>query len=356
VLAYDDSVSFLEVLLEDQAFWRRMDGQMGKVRRNVAGALQVSIIGLCGGDGSGQTVLSPTVDYVGPVEGCVIGEDSIPGRVVFDTRMDIGQVPACDVIDGNYNLLIKDEWWARGDADTLRFTLKSVREGAGCMRVHGALARSSGGICLDGNQNPPGSDGEGPNGDDYIVYYDCAYTDPNYAARYGSEWAYREGYGVMVGWHVEAEIDTREYVVEGVGADGWEELSVVCQGDVVVPDVYEVGVPGGYEYYRVVEVDRRGKRGESQPLGVSESVPVLASRVKQGQVALAGARVQPNPIKGSGHCEFTETGRRMAPGIGVPDLVVYGPDSLVAACDPAICWLENQGVVVDTVHAPSGYF
>jgi hypothetical protein len=356
VLAYEESVSFLEALLEDSAFWSRMDGQLGKNKRNVAAALQVSIIDLCGGDGEGKTVLSPAVDRVGPVGGSSIGEDSVSGRVIFDSRMGIGLVPARELIDGNYNLVVKNERWGRGDADTLRFTLKSVREGTGCFRVEGSLARSAGGVCLDGNRNPPGTDGEGPNGDDYIIYYDCTYTDPNYAARYGSEWAYRDGAGVVVGWHVEAEIETREYVVEGKAGDCWEALSVVEQGDVVAPNVYEIVVPGGYEYYRVVEVDGSGRRGESQPLGVTDGRPALVSRVMEDQRRLAAGRVEHGSARKPDRCELSVAKSVMASGEEVPDWVVYGPESLLVACGPAIAWFESQGDVVDTVYAPSDYF
>jgi hypothetical protein len=284
-----------------------------------------------------------------------VGEDRVPGRIVFDSRMNTGLIEASALIDGDDNLLVEDERWVSGDKDTLKYKLRSVLEGTGCVVVYGPLVLSTGGMCLDGNQDPSQSDGVGPNGDDYIICYDCTYTDPNYAARYGSRWAYLDGDGAVVGWHVEAEIGTREYVVEGMRGGCWEELSRVNRGVTVAPDVYEARVPRGYDFYRVVEVDERGRRGKSRPLAASATEPALAARVKAVQVRLPqevdGRRVHEEGPE----CEVGEAPGGTATGVEVPDLIMYGPDSLLAMCGPAVDWFEYQGEDVDTVHARSGY-
>ena len=341
-----------ESMANVRELWQGLDGVRGKARR-VAGQAYLDAPNLAMG-GNGNTTLAPVAEQYYPQENTEIGEDSVDAWVTFDTKMDIGIDPV-GLVSGDGNVVVKDERWVRGEKDTLRFTLKSVVEDACCATVS-YEARSSGGMALDGNRNPPGTDGEGPNGDDYVICYDCTYTDPNYAARYGSEWAYRDGDGVVVGWHVEAEIETREYVVEGEVGGDWEVLSVVGQGEVVAPDVYEALVPGGYEYYRVLEVDERGRRGESHPLGVSADEPALVSRVKEGQRCLAAGRGGRSMVRKPSRCEFSEGGSSVASGGEVPDWVIYGPESLLVACGPAISWFESQGEVVDTAHAPSDYY
>jgi hypothetical protein len=330
-----------------------MNGEQGKASRYVGGA-KAGLTLERSGPGGGSTVLSPTVESYYPPENTAIGEDSVAGWVVFDARMDLSIDPST-VIIGNQYLRVKHRWWSRGAKDSLKYILKSVCAGGGSITLSG---QSEGGMMLDGNQDPYGTDGVGPNGDAYVVSYNCVYTDPNYAARFGSQWAYREDGEVIVGWHAEAERGTREYIVEATNgqdwACGWEVVGRVVRGDVGAPGIYSVCVVDGYAYYRVVEIDEESRRGESRPMRVGNERPEMASRlVREGRLLACGLGSE-SPSEG-----ICAEVRREVVGVGgstrgaVPDWVFYGPDSLLVECGPAVSWFQSKGLIVDLESAPS---
>jgi hypothetical protein len=354
VLAYDGITYFSTIRSEANTFWSRMNGYEGKDER-FAGAAALGLT--LSRAGYGNTVLSPTVEAYYPPEYTTVGEDSVNGWVAFDTAMDITIDPAW-AIEGCDCILAKNERWARGDwptgeTDTLKYTVKSIYDGTGEVIVN-YLAMSDGGMSLDGNQDPPGSDGVGPNADSYILEYDCDYTDPNYAARFASSWAYRQDDFVIVGWHTEAELGTSKYLIEGSEGDAWRVLGEVACGEVIAPDVYKVSVEGGHEYYRVVELDAGGRRGEFRPLRVQadepEFVPEVVTLAPRFRDRMTSERIR------DADCHASPAGIAPYPHVSdgdVPDWVFYGPDTLLAECLPAIDWFELNGLAVDTVHAPS---
>ncbi len=335
------------------ALWEGLDGIRGKDKR-AAGQACLDAPALTMG-GNGNTTLAPVVEDYHPQEGYGIGRDSVNAWIVFDTKMDIG-ILAEGLIRGDGNVVVKDEHWVRGAKDTLRFTLKSVIEDDCCATLS-YETRSYGDIALDGNQDPPGTDGEGPNRDDYVMCYDCQYTDPNVAAALGSQWAYIDGGDVQVGWHVEAEWETREYLVEAGAGEHWEEVGRVARGVVVAPDVYSLTVGAGYDLYRIVEIDKRDKRSAFRPMSFGEQAPPFVANLLNATERLYGdgslIELSDSPCNLSGHGKPLGAGSL---GTEVPDWVFYGPDSLLAECGPAVSWFESNGYSVDLGYATSAYY
>jgi hypothetical protein len=170
------------------------------------------------------------------------------------------------------------------------------------------------------------------------------------AARLASHWAYLEGDEVVVGWHTEAELDTREYRIEAGDGSGWETVAVVVKGETVAPDVYSVGVKPGYEYYRIVEIDHYGARCVFHPMPVAAAAPGYLADLMEAAGRIDEAGVKPKaPLVScsSAGLRLEDTSEE------VPDWVFYGPDSLLAECGPAISWFEGEGLVVDMVCAAS---
>lgn len=353
-----DSVTMPEIILNLRAIWEGLDGVRGKEDR-VAGHAYLDAnpqtLIMCR---NGFTTLAPSVKDYYPPEGFIIDEDSVDAWVVFDTKMDIS-TDAEELIYGSAGAFVNDQRWIRGERDTLRFTLWSVEENDECFAVlgdhitTGDTLKSEGGMALDGNLNPDGSDGEGPNRDAFGMLCDCWYYDPNFAAALASRWAYVDGGDVVVGWHVEAEWETREYVVEGGSGDDWHEIGRVARGAVVAPDVYSLRVDGGHDLYRIVEIDKKGKRSSFRPMRVRDHAPSF----------LAGLLKRPAQPHSITHIDkaCSPLGPGMAVAAGplspeVPDWVFYGPDSLLAECGPAVSWFESKGYSVDLASATSPYY
>jgi hypothetical protein len=347
-----------EITANLRAIWEGLDGVRGKEDR-VAGHAYLDAnpqtLIMCR---NGHTTLAPAVKAYYPPEGFIIGEDSVDAWVAFDTKMDISG-DADKLVHGSSGAVVNGARWVRGERDTLRFTLWSVNVDDECFAVlgdhmtTGDTLKSEGGMALDGNLNPDRSDGEGPNRDAFGMLCDCRYYDPNYAAALGSRWAYVDGGDVSVGWHVEAEWETREYVVEGGSGDRWQEVGRVARGAVVAPDVYALRVDGGYDLYRIVEIDKSGKQSRFRPMAVRDSAPpFLAMLLNRPAQPMGSARI-------GEACRPSGTGRLLAGGPlspEVPDWVFYGPDSLLAECGPAVSWFESKGYSVDLVSATSPYY
>lgn len=354
-------VTFPNLRANVRALWEGLDGVRGKAKR-VAGQAYLDAPDLIKG-GDGFTTLAPAVEACYPPEGFIINEDPVYAWVAFDSKMDIGGDPE-NLVYGSDGAFVEDQRWIRGERDTLRFTLWSVEVNNECFAVlgdhitSGDTLKSEGGMALDGNLNPYGSDGEGPNRDAFGMLCDCWYRDSNFAAALGSRWAYADGGVVVVGWHTEAEWETREYVVEAGSGDYWHEVGRVARGAVVAPDVYSLKVDAGYELYRIVEIDKRGKRSLFRPMRVRDHVPPflagLLNRPAQphGSTQIDKACCPSGP--GGVLAGAVLAGGPLSPE--VPDWVFYGPDSLLAECGPAVAWFESKGYSVDLASATSPYY
>jgi hypothetical protein len=176
------------------------------------------------------------------------------------------------------------------------------------------------------------------------------WVDGNIAARLVAEWAYRSGGGVVVGWNAEVERKTAGYLIEGKRDGAWYEVGRADRADAVAPGLYSVEVGEDCERYRVVEVDSLGRRQEFRSFGVSNEPPSYLAELVENALAgeahaqaslgccLAGADEVIKALDVA-----TET---------VPDWVIYGPDSLLAECGPAVSWFESKGHEVVLVGAP----
>lgn len=156
VLAYDICPSTGDN--DAQLFWGRMDGTLPATakgtRRPVSKALNPrdGINPRLKHTGAGNTVLSPKVKSHGG------------SPVVFDCKMDT-TIPPQQVVTATGATLTNVKWI--GD-DTITFTV-TFTDIIATFTVHADKAISGNNEAkLDGNQNPEGTDGVGPNGDDYI--------------------------------------------------------------------------------------------------------------------------------------------------------------------------------------------
>ncbi len=343
VIGYSGSPTFGQMRGDAEFFWSRLNGYEGKASRYVDGALGGLLLSHWG---NGNTVLSPTVDEFYPPKDTIVGSTGIDGWIRFDTGMDTNINPEQILKADDTVFSLEDiNWGTDGDYDIINFHIKAVGPGPGYLSVDAYSAISQGGIPLDGNRNPPGTDGVGPNGDDYGIRYDS-----DIAARYGSMWAYRDGSDVKVGWHVEAEVGTWGYEVQGFEGGTWHKLAQLKKGEAVVPSLYEITVPGGYSLYRVVEIEATGARLPAMPIEVLMEEPPIAKVAKK----ILPGYYQNLRLKPRQPAQCRQS-RRLTRSTHVPDWIFYGPDSLIAACMPAVGYLESQGLEVDTIYATSSY-
>jgi hypothetical protein len=125
-----------------------------------------------------DTVLSPSVAQVVPAAGTVYPvAGSTSGQVLFDARMD-QTGGAADVVSvtGCSGAVTNPHWitTARGYSGVV-FGLQLTTPGTAVLTVHAASAQAAREFqnMLDGNTDPRGTDGVGPNGDDFVWRIGC---------------------------------------------------------------------------------------------------------------------------------------------------------------------------------------
>jgi len=125
-----------------------------------------------------DTVLSPSVAQAVPAAGSsfpVAGTTA--GQVIFDSLMDQGAAAGGMVsVSGCHAAVTGAHWLTTADGyDELAFQLQLNTTGTAAITVHANSARAARDFqnTLDGNQDPPGSSGVGPNGDDYVWTVRC---------------------------------------------------------------------------------------------------------------------------------------------------------------------------------------
>ncbi|MDQ1420585.1 MAG: hypothetical protein QOJ52_2547 [Acidimicrobiaceae bacterium] len=125
-----------------------------------------------------DTVLSPSVTQILPAPGSIQRvAGSTGGRVVFDTRMD-QNTPAADIVSmtGCEATITNPHWLTTANGySAVDFTLQMNSPGIAVVTIPATSARAARDFqnILDGNQDPPRSDGVGPNGDAYVWTFDC---------------------------------------------------------------------------------------------------------------------------------------------------------------------------------------
>lgn len=249
-----------------ELFWERRNGGFGKPYR-LSGRAREGMELRYFGDSC--TVLSPVVSAIYPTSGSSVG--GVDGWVEFDCAMDT-DIPANRIVRGygdpyGGRIVVKNAEWVSDDR--IEYRISPVVTGSGCgVIIDSGLVRTPSGQVLDGNQIPLGSDGRGPNRDQYKVSYTATDVDTSTAAGFEGTGAFAAGEGdVRVWWVTDPERGSRSFTVYG---DGAALRMVPAEGGPDRPHFYEVPVPGGYETYRVVETDGGGSAGsETRPFRVS---------------------------------------------------------------------------------------
>ncbi len=250
-LGYEGGEWGSTAIADAQVFWNRMNGENGKSMRSVGRAVEGCTIGLpswC----PGNTVLAPTVVDFAPCNWTFPSKDSFYCTVHFDCLMDVTK---CGVRGDETYCYVDSAHWENDT--TLVFKVHGMGvNGTGQVLIDECGVASAGnGTCLDGNTDPGGTDGRGPNGDAFAVEY---YFWDNPAACVGS-------YGVVGGdvvWRTREENGTLAYRLLGSN-DGreWEIASdeVPAQGP---PGDYAEPLPAGWDYLELQEKEEwyRGPR------------------------------------------------------------------------------------------------
>jgi hypothetical protein len=311
--------------------WSRMNGNEGKAKRTCTQAKTGCTISLAG---NGATVLAPVVTGFGPTSGTNFYA-STPGWVTFDTAMKTSIDPACAVY-GSTNLtgaiFIENASWS--SSSRIDYTIVPYRIGS-CQLIVGACAQAEGaGQGLDGNTDPPGTDGKGPNRDNYAVHYVSQVNDPNLAARFEGSWAFHDGTGTRFAWLTDPEIGSTSF---DVYADGAFITSVPAEGSSEKPRYYEIGVPPARVYHAVEhDADPNTPDDASRPVQIDAPPEHLADlRALNDRVALWPTR-QPASDEPIGREQF-----RTMP---VTDFVYYSSrQDFLDATQPLRQWWLSKG-------------
>lgn len=250
---YTDTTSLYDV--EAQLFWEMKNGEHGREWRLSGKACE-------GVDslkyyGDSTMVLTPTVSEICPPSGTDIN-GIVDGYVEFDCAMDT-DVDASGIVSayssgwgsGVGMLQTRNAEW---ESDTrIAYEISSIRIGDGVGVAIQPSAATPSGQQLDGNQDPFGSDGRGPNRDAYKVGYHAAELDTNSAAGFEGSGAFVDADGLPHVWCVtDPEHGSTELSVYG---DGVRLASFPAEGSPDRPHFYETTVLGGYEHYWIVETD-----------------------------------------------------------------------------------------------------
>lgn len=331
-------------------FLRRLNGEEGVDRRDVLSAIE----GLGGGfdyRGNGGTVLAPTVIDISPLPGSVIDE-ATDGWVEFDTEMDTSLLPA----QTTGKAQLRDQHWE--GSDRLSYVIDPYWDGDFDIQIHDAL--SAGGSALDGNQDPPGTNGHGPSGDPFCYPLSISGVGaPIWAASFEGAWAYPAEGGTRVMWTAERERGSIRYDVYG-GRDRATLLaSVPASGTSEGDRFYETVVAPGNQSFEVVERDGDPATAcSTRPFGLSASPPANLGAL----LRLNGALSTPGALRQGGAQRIAAT-RIPATGSGsaaqetpavVTDFVYYSSDwDFLAATQPVRDWWAERGFTSQVVFGPA---
>lgn len=329
---------------EHDQLWRDLDGQNGLTRRVLDQAENLLTIRIGAGKDS-LMVLSPWVKDIAPSEGTTLTAAQ-PLVIEFSARMDTSVNPKNIVwvgSPGNGGVVLADLKWANN------FTIVGVIhpwiQGWFTLYVDAWETRSDGDRELDGNRDPPNTNGVGPNGDDYRVQYYNEIDDPNAAASFSHAWAHREADGVHVGWVTSVEKGSIRFEVYG-GPDGGSLLTSIPATGGRKPRYYEVVVLGSWQQFRVVEIDDQSEHDYStKPFSLSAGPPsnLTALRLMNDQLV----SVQP-PAE-----TVLITGSQQASQTLVTDYVFYIPTShpeFTTAVQPIVDYYQSLGITTQYVY------
>lgn len=119
----------------------------------------------------GRTTLAPAVLEFDPSGTELMCGSQYEGHVTFDTKMDT-TIPAAQVVDfqdNSCNVAMQDQRWSSDNRIDFTLVVPGYCDGSTTLKVVSTNALSQNNQReLDGNQNPAGSDGRGPNQDDWV--------------------------------------------------------------------------------------------------------------------------------------------------------------------------------------------
>ncbi|MFA6198041.1 MAG: FlgD immunoglobulin-like domain containing protein [Patescibacteria group bacterium] len=265
----------------------RMNGEGGANLRSASSAIAGIGSGLTY-TGSGETVFSPVVTDVNPDPGTLLNDEKTDGWIEFDSAMDTNQDVATRVQASGWAYLT-DFWWS-GD-HRLNYKINLLLPGD--FTITCADLTDGSNAILDGNQNPYDTNGQGPNGDDYVYSLASGYTSPNTAATFTGVWAFRDIDGIHVLWLTDPELGSINFQVWG-GEHREQLLTTVPAEGGVLPHFYEVVVQSTADFLEVAEKAKDPTtETSSRPFPVSPvPPPELASLRKLNQTV---STWQPTP-------------------------------------------------------------
>ena len=321
-----------------------LDGQNGKVNRT----LEYAYLGIAGSgmsiSGDQNTVLSPIVSSIYPTPGSQLTGRFTSASIDFDCVMSSllnGHV----LIDGDPNVQVSfgaSSYWTTTYQLVFGFerTTDNTSVTEICLEVNSST-ESSGGLVLDGNQNPEGLSPRGPNGDHHRFCY-----VPDHIAAAGV--TNFEVQSDVASWEVVAELNTAGYEIEGAfDAHTSPGISLgVSEAPGLGP--HSVSVAGhSYPFYRLIEVETDGFRSLT---GVASSQPATASPAQVAASPEPGAlreRLESRPQVWMPN-ESSQAGRKLA---------IYAPTAFSTDVEQYVAdyWRARgvEVVVVDIGNFPS---
>jgi hypothetical protein len=249
-LGYDGKVYGSVILAEVNTFWSRMNGDEGKAKRTCEqarnGTLQWVEVG--------PTELSSVVTAVAPYPFTTL-DTPVAGYVDFSCRM-MTSLPAVWAVSGATDLpgecIVTGTQWA--SESRITFTVKPLSIGD-CGVIVTTTALSAGGVPVDGNVDPPGSDGQGPNADTYFLPLYSNFEDVIQATRFEAWGAFEEKDDVRAFAVTDGEHGSRSIELHTEGTGGRLVASLPAAGSAARPHFYEFVIEGAAGPYQIVERD-----------------------------------------------------------------------------------------------------
>jgi hypothetical protein len=240
-------------------------GGFGKAKRSVSWAMDGMTTIQATSTSDKDIVLAPVVLTVSPPEYSQLSSQTDTVEVTFDTKMRNSSCPV-RALDGQGALAVMSSSWT--SESILQLTVSPYRVGAcGLAITDKAVAGIGAGeaVPLDGNQDPAGSDGLHPSGDEFHIAYDANFVQPPPGAAFETAWAFPEGGTTHVCWVTDSEWESDHFEVTRA-ADGRVLATVPSAGSVLRPHYYETAVEGEIPGpLRVVEVDTNDRRLYATP-------------------------------------------------------------------------------------------
>lgn len=276
-------------------FASRLNGAEGKARRECTAAL--TNLSLEGDPFNQPTVLAPVVTSFSPVPNTILNELT-GGYVRFDctmnTDIDADWVVEGMPVFGEGDCVVEGAQWV-WDNEVI-FDVVPIKKGRCTVAINMNAVSADGGYNIDGNTDPYGSDGIGPNRDCYTVTLNSNVTDPNWAFGCAGAWAFNEPDGTHVLWVTDPEIGSQIFEVYGGPNRQALIATVPAEGSATTQHCYEVTIPSGYDVFEVVEQDNDPNTPDdsTRPFRLSPEPPENLESLRSMNQTVAAWPAAPN--------------------------------------------------------------